>query len=169
MTHDPIADGEQLPVRSNGQEWLVSWHPPPTAPSGTPHGAAGICVSGNDQIVLISSDGLEWGFPAGRPEGDETWEQTLRREMREEACATVVDARLLGFCRGCCVAGPEEGLVLIRSFWRADVILGLWEPAFEIPHRRTVPVVEVLSYLSSPVSLPFLPIFRRALDEAGLL
>lgn len=104
-------------------------------------------------------------MPAGRTEGDETWEQTLRREMLEEACATVIDTRLLGFCRGSCVAGPEAGLVLVRSFWRARVLLGAWEPRFEISHRRVVPATEVLSHLPPP----FLPILRRALADAGVL
>jgi ADP-ribose pyrophosphatase YjhB (NUDIX family) len=78
------------------------------------------------------------GFPAGRPEEGESWEETLRREMLEEACAIVGRARLLGFSRGACVAGPEEGLVLVRSMWRAEVQLEPWEPRFEIPHRRVV-------------------------------
>jgi hypothetical protein len=26
------ADGVQIPVRSGGQQWLVSWHPPPEPP-----------------------------------------------------------------------------------------------------------------------------------------
>ncbi len=157
--------GEELLIRSNGQDWITSWHPAPMAPIGTPHGAAGICVTDSGKIVLISNDGIHWDLPAGRPEADETWEQTLWREMLEEACATVIDARLLGFCRGACVAGPEAGLVLVRSFWRARVVLGAWEPQFEISHRRLVPATEVLSHLPSP----FLPIFRRALTEAGLL
>ena len=85
--------------------------------------------------------------------------------MLEEACATVVDARLLGFLRSVCIAGPEEGLVIVRSFWRAQVILGPWEPHFEILHRRVVPPTEVLSHLW-PVTMP---IYSRAFDEAGVL
>jgi ADP-ribose pyrophosphatase YjhB (NUDIX family) len=112
-------------------------------------------------------DGEHWDLPAGRPEGDETWEETLRREMCEEACATVVQARLLGFCRSACVSGPQLGLVIVRSFWRADVELSPWEPRFEIVHRRAVPVAAVLSQLTIPDS--FARIFRRALQEAAVL
>ena len=166
MAHVAIADGAELPIRTNGQDWIVSWHPPPTAPVGTTHGASGVCVTEDGKIALIRNDGSShWDLPSGRPEGNETWEQTLRREMLEEACATVVDARLLGFCRSACVGGPEEGLVLVRSFWRAQVILGAWEPEFEVSHRRVVPVTKALSHLSPE----FLPIFRRAFNEAGVL
>ncbi|HEY0734022.1 MAG TPA: NUDIX domain-containing protein [Herpetosiphonaceae bacterium] len=158
-------DGEEYLIRANNQEWIISWSPPPTAPPGKAHGSAGVCVTSTDELVLISADGVGWDLPAGRTEHDETWEQTLRREMREEACATVVTARLLGFARSVCVAGPELGLTLVRSFWRADVLLDAWEPQFEITHRRVMPATEALAHLP-PV---YLPIIHRALDEAGVL
>jgi ADP-ribose pyrophosphatase YjhB (NUDIX family) len=132
------ADGVRIPVQSGGQHWLVSWHPPPEPPDGTPHGAAGVCVTAGGGIVLVSPDGVSWDLPAGRPEPGESWEQTLRREMDEEACATVVGVRPLGFTRGQCVTGPERGLVLVRSVWRADVELRPWHARFEIAERRVV-------------------------------
>jgi ADP-ribose pyrophosphatase YjhB (NUDIX family) len=132
------ADGVQIPVWSGGQQWLVSWHPPPEPPDGTPHGAEGVCVTADGDIVVISPDGTIWDLPAGRPEPGESWEQTLCREMNEEACATVIRARLLGFTRGQCVTGPERGLILVRSVWRADVELRPWQARFEIADRRVV-------------------------------
>ena len=116
-------------------------------------------------LVLISHNGCDWDFPAGRPQGNENWERTLRREVLEEACATVGDARLLGFACGRCTHGHEEGLVLVRSFWLADVVLHPWVPRFETSHRRVVPATELSSHLSPA----FMPIYRRALDEAGVL
>jgi hypothetical protein len=103
----------------------------------------------------------------GRPEGDETWEQTLRREIWEETCAIVGDARLLGFSRGECLSGPEKGLTLVRSIWRAEVELRPWEPQFEIAHRRVVPAAELLSHLW--MAEGFEAIYHRALTEAGLM
>lgn len=160
-----VADGEEVALLANREEWMLSWHPPASVPSGRRHGSAGICVTGANEIVLISSDGVRWDFPAGRPEGPETWEATLRREMREEACATVGDARLLGFSRGSCIRGHEEGLVLVRSFWRAAVALDSWEPKFEVLYRRFVPAVEAWTHLT--IEAGYLPIHRRALEEAG--
>ncbi|HZS04756.1 MAG TPA: NUDIX domain-containing protein [Blastocatellia bacterium] len=160
-------DGEELAVRSNGGDWLVAWHSPVAVPAGKAHGANAFCVTEDDAVVLISNDGERWGWPGGRPEGDESWEQTLRREVLEETCAVVVAARLLGFCRAACLTGPEAGLVLVRSVWRAEVGLMKWEPRFEIAHRRVVPATELLSYLRMEEG--FEPIYHRALAEAGLM
>jgi hypothetical protein len=68
--HNVVAasDGEQMRSRSNGQDWIVAWHPSHDPPVGTPHGVAGVCLTGDDQLVLVSHDGIHWGFPAGRVE-----------------------------------------------------------------------------------------------------
>jgi len=159
-------DGEEIAFRADNEDWIVSWHPPPTPPDGTPHGAAGVCVTSNGEIVLVSQDGERWDLPAGRPEGNETWEETLRREMREEACATIVQAKLLGFSRGSCVAGPQVGRVIVRSLWRADIELAPWEPQFEMSHRRMVAVAAVVDQLAIADGLA--RIISRALHEAAI-
>src|SRR5262245_59078906 len=61
-------DGEEFAVYSNGGHWLTAWHAPEKAPGGTPHGANGLCVTPDSQAALISSDGVRWGWPGGRPE-----------------------------------------------------------------------------------------------------
>jgi ADP-ribose pyrophosphatase YjhB (NUDIX family) len=142
-------NGSEVVATIGDQDWRVTWHPPPSPPPGTPHGAEAICVAG-DRIVLVSRDGHQWGLPAGRPDEHEDWADTLRREVREEACAEVVGSRLLGFTRGACVRGPQEGLVLVRSHWRAKVRLLRWEPRFEMTHRRLVAAEEALRSLTIP-------------------
>jgi ADP-ribose pyrophosphatase YjhB (NUDIX family) len=160
-------DGEEFAVRSSGGDWLIAWHSPLAVPAGQAHGANAFCVIADAGVVLISNDGERWGWPGGRPEGDESWEQTLRREVLEETCAIVGEARLLGFCRGACLTGPEEGRVLVRSVWRAEVELLPWEPRFEIAQRRVVPATGLLSHLW--IEEGFEPIYYRALAEAELL
>lgn len=171
MLGRPAADGEEIAFSSNGGEWIGGWHSAvdedgASAPPGQRHGASAWCVTSDGGLVLVSPDGREWGWPGGRPEGDESWEDTLRREVREEACARVVRARLLGFGRAECLSGPEKGLVLVRSLWRAHVELLPWDPQFEVRHRRVVPVTELASHLSMEPGLE--PIYARAAREAGL-
>ncbi|QYN36521.1 NUDIX domain-containing protein [Pseudonocardia sp. DSM 110487] len=160
-------DARQIAVRVGDDEILVSWHAPNMPPEGQAHGAEGICVTDTADVVVISRDGRRWELPAGRREHGETWEQTLRREVREEACATVVRARLLGFSRGEYVAGRQSGTVLVRSIWRADVTVDPWDPRHEIPFRRVMPAAEIEGALDI-ARHPFAPIVRRALHEAGV-
>jgi ADP-ribose pyrophosphatase YjhB (NUDIX family) len=167
LEHVVARDGEEFAVHSNGADWLTAWHSPAVVPDGIAHGASAFCVTADNHVVLSSDDGERWGWPGGRPEGDETWEQTLRREVLEEACAVVVNARLLGFCRSMCLTGPEQGLVLVRSVWLAEVELMPWEPRFEMAHRRVIPAAEILAHLW--MGEGFEPIYHRALAEAGLV
>ena len=87
--------------------------------------------------------------------------------MLEEACATVVETRLLGFTQGECVAGPERGLVLVRSMWRADVELGPWDPQFEIQHRHVIAATDIALQRLLATD-PFAPIIRHSLNEAAI-
>lgn len=59
-------DGVDVAFSQNGQDWWVAWFPPPDPPPGTPHGAAGICLAG-DQVVVIGTDGRTWACPVGVP------------------------------------------------------------------------------------------------------
>ena len=106
------------------------------------------------------------GLARGRPEEGEDWQQILRRELLEEACAEVAQVRLLGFTRSACLAGPEQGLVLVRSLWRAEVRMLGSNPEPGMPHRQVVPAAELRDHLWMENGLE--PIYRRALLEAGL-
>ncbi len=157
-------DGTAFVHHAGGQDWLVSWHPPTLPPPrGTPHGSAAVCLTLDDRAVLVRAAGAAWDLPGGRPEGDEDWRATLDREVFEEACAMVEDATLLGFSRGICTRGPEEGLVLVRSLWRAVVSLHRWNPQHEISQRLLVPSDVALSWIAPEVCQP---IVRRWFQEA---
>jgi 8-oxo-dGTP pyrophosphatase MutT (NUDIX family) len=157
-----------MPTDDNGNPWLAAWHPPDGGPpAGLHHGAAGVCVDPAGRIVLVSEDGVRWDFPAGRPEGDESPAETLRREVWEEACARVTTARLLGYTCGECLGGPEKGRVLHRSVWRAAVEVAPWEPRFEIAHRRLVTADEVYATVRAR-DHAWARIGLRILAEAGV-
>lgn len=139
-----LQDEEEIEVCSRGDRWLVSWQSPAEPPRGQRHGAAGICVDNDGKLVLISTDEISWDFPAGRPEGEEEWKETLCREVREEACAVVTTARLLGYSRGHRLHGEEIGPALVRSIWIAQVDLLDWNPQFETCFRKRVSPSEAL-------------------------
>jgi ADP-ribose pyrophosphatase YjhB (NUDIX family) len=163
MWSGPAADGVEWTVSLDGQDWRISWHPPQHPPSGAGHGSAAVCHVG-DQVVLVTSDGLRWGLPGGRPEPGEDWSATLHREVAEEACATVTGQRLLGYSRGACVRGHQDGLVLVRAWWRAEVTLRPWRPAFETTGRRLVPAGQAWSAIW--IEDGHEPMYRRIFAEA---
>jgi ADP-ribose pyrophosphatase YjhB (NUDIX family) len=158
-------DGQEIKFHDAGQDWTASWHPPVLpAPSGTPWGSAGVCMVDNGDVVLVSSDGELWGLPGGRPEGNEDWRATLDREVFEEACVRVDDAKLLGFNKGVCTRGPEEGRVLIRSLWQARVTMEPWEQHHEMISRLLVRPDQALVRMVLPRGVR--PIYRRMFQEA---
>ncbi len=158
-------DGVEFLVPTDGQDWLVAWHPPTGPPPGRRHGSTALCLAAG-RAVLVSDDGRWWQLPGGRPEDGEDWMDTLRREVVEEACADVTAARLLGYGRSVCVRGREEGLVLVRAQWLAEVSLRPWAPEFEMTTRRLVAAAEAYDAVS--IAPGFEPFFRRMFAEAGL-
>lgn len=159
-------EGEHYRFHDAGQEWLVSWHRPDNPPPcGKRHGSAGVCFAAKGQVVLVSSDrGDTWGFPGGRPIGNESWQETFERELSEEACARLDEATLLGFSQGICVGGHEKGLVLVRALWGAAVTLLPWNPQHEITHRRLVEKNTAMDHVSFPLGAR--PIYERWVHEA---
>jgi hypothetical protein len=84
--------------------------------------------------------------------------------MLEETCCVVQEATHLGFIQSLCVRGHEEGLVLVRSIWRAEVSVGNWDPKFEILDRQILAPKEAVPFLGHwPPE-----ILRRLLHEAGI-
>jgi len=135
--------------------------------TGRSKGVSTLAASLFEEGIKIWKEWREARQKAGRPEGEEEPEETLRRELREEACVEVLTARLLGYTRGKCVQGHEQGLVLVRSVWRADVRILAWEPEHEIEHRLVVPAALGARYLRYPDE-GATRIHLRALVEAGL-
>ncbi len=151
--HEPV-----VTVEIADQRWTVTWSAQHTAPPGKNHGSLGICLAA-DGVVLVSPDGARWEFPAGRPEHEESLLDTLRREVREEACCEVETAALLGFTTSTCLQGHEQGLVLVRAHWAARATVGSWAPEHEISHRKVVPVAETMSALTIQPGLE--PVYER--------
>lgn len=163
---DGIAvDGQPYTFRDKGGLYSQVWHSPGSEPEGKSHGSAAVCLTEGGDVVIGSAGGRHgWEMPGGRPEEGEDWWTTLEREVMEEVCARIEDARLLGFVRSECVSGRESGQVLVRSLWVARVTLLPWRPEQEIKIRRVVPLESALETLEFPAGQ--LPLWRRWVEEA---
>src|SRR6266571_1170567 len=58
----------------------------------------GVVFNAEGEILLIQEKG-KWKIPGGTPEGDETAEETLRRELIEEADVTIKELVPVGVQR----------------------------------------------------------------------
>ena len=56
---------------------------------------SGYVFNQNNQLLIVKN-GKTWTVPGGHPEAGETQEQTLNRELMEEACVTLKDANYIG-------------------------------------------------------------------------
>ena len=164
---DAVArDGEEFTFQNAGQHWTISYHPATLpVPDGRNHGSTAFCFTPEGRMVLVSKDGRAWEPPAGRPEADEGWRETLDREVMEEACARVEDGVLLGYSKGLCTYGHEAGLVLIRSLWWARVALLPWEPQDVMTYRLQLRPADVMSRIAIA---PLVPTFGETEMSAGL-
>ncbi len=130
--------------------------------------ARGLCVTSDGEIVLVGGDELPWGIPGGGREGDESIRDNLTREVWEEACSRVVDARFLTALRGVPldaqggVGGPVEHHAL---FW-ARVELEPFVPEFETRARRVVSAREALDIVQFPGTTRLLLDRASAFDPA---
>ncbi|WP_424949567.1 NUDIX hydrolase [Deinococcus sp.] len=139
-----------------GEEVVHAWESGTALPAGLPiRQVSGVCWTDEGQVVLVSEDGLAWNLPGGHPEGNETPQQTLAREVLEEACAEVLTCHLLGWQR---VQDPRE-LPYLQLRYVARIRLLDFRPEYETLHRRMVLPQEFLNVLSwghSPIAAELL-------------
>jgi 8-oxo-dGTP pyrophosphatase MutT (NUDIX family) len=134
--------------------------------SDAPRGSSyGLCVTADGDAVLVNEDGRPaWGLPGGRPEAGETPDETLAREVVEEACARVLDAELL-FATEDTFLDTERAVThrFATSIYWARVALEPWEPRFEKTARHLVPLADIAEELRWELPL-FLEIHAGAMD-----
>ena len=145
-----------------GLEILHTWEAGSAPPAGLPVlQVSGVCFTEAGEVVLVSEDRHAWTLPGGHPEGAETPEQTLAREVLEEACAEVLACRLIGWQR---IDDPREPPYL-QLRYAARVRLNNFRPRHETLHRRLVSRQDFLSVLSwgqSPIAAELLRITSEA-------
>ena len=130
--------------------WRVSLHAPDDRPQGDPHGSEAICMVDDFTTVLVRDTGGRLNTPGGHPQGDESSEETMIREVREEACASVTSWTLIAYARSECLEGERQGHVMVRDMYLARVELLPWvRPEFEIVERFTAPIDQLVAIMSS--------------------
>jgi len=118
---------------------------PRTMPDHEVSRSEAITMTAEGQVVAVGEgEPPIWGLPGGRREPGETLEETLRREVAEEACATVVEHRLLGYQRFAYLSGDEVHYVRTDALFWARVDLEPFEARFETTARRLMTVSEAL-------------------------
>ncbi|MGH7747757.1 MAG: NUDIX hydrolase [Candidatus Dormibacteria bacterium] len=120
------------------------WWPP--RPSLTQ--CYGFCFTPERRVLLVSPGDRRWTLPGGTIEPGEDPYATLVREVAEEACARVLEARYLACQHVLDPEAPDGRTSHYQARWWARVELDEWDPHFEIEERCAVPVDEVLATLS---------------------
>jgi ADP-ribose pyrophosphatase YjhB (NUDIX family) len=149
----PHASGTALPTIAQRADWqgrphLLTWQSAPfRPPRELTTQSYGVCFTEDGQIVLVSTDGAYWNLPGGHPEGDETLEEALAREVWEAACAEVTACEYLGCQRVEDPSSPDGPIVYYQARFWARVRLGPFAPRFERLHRRLVAHDEFLAKL----------------------
>jgi ADP-ribose pyrophosphatase YjhB (NUDIX family) len=127
-------------------EWIPAPFVPPIELTAQ---SSGVCFTSNGNIILVN-DGKSWLLPGGAPEGKETMEETLTREIREEACSKVLDYQYIGCIRNEHQQPVTKGCMPVfykARFW-ARVIKERFNPQFEIKKRIEIHSDQFVSMLS---------------------
>ena len=115
----------------------------------------GFCIDKNKKVLIIKNQ-RGWGFPGGHPKKGELPEETLRREILEEAAVTIKNPHMLGYVE---VKDPQnqsvEGkhYVQLRYLVEVDEILD-FKKEFETSERAFVFLAELpqyINWLSGPI------------------
>lgn len=59
--------------------------------------AYGMCFDKKGRVLIVSHKKNKWGLPGGKPEKGESYEETLKREVMEEANVEIVDLIPIGY------------------------------------------------------------------------
>lgn len=60
---------------------------------------SGLCYDNKNNILILSSKPDKWFIPGGKPEAGENFEDTLKREVFEEASVEIEDIQPIAFLR----------------------------------------------------------------------
>jgi len=121
-------------------------------------------VADSREVVAVAGGADEhyWVPPGGHRETGECLEDTLRRELREEASADVRASQLLGFQRCRHLNGSRAGQLTVEAIFWARVALRPFVPNVETHARRLMSLSDAYQ-----LGLWNNPLTHRALDRVA--
>lgn len=103
-----------------------------------------------NQLLIVRNDNT-WTIPGGHPEKDETKEETLKRELMEEACVTLKDIHYIG-----AVEVVENGETYFQLRYTAKVLETLpFKQEWEICERKFVDINDLPNFIKWSKGITF--------------
>lgn len=158
----------------DGRDIKLEWNDSETFPEGVQVSqVTGYCVNEDGHLLLVKNK-HGWGFPGGHPEREETVQETLHRELKEEANAEIEPLALIGYME---VDDPQnedaEGKHYLQLRYLAKVTsLADWSGEFETDDRMFSPLADIpkhISWATSPTGSAQMDTLARHLNEMGFI
>lgn len=111
---------------------------------------SGYVFNENNQLLIVKN-GNTWTIPGGHPEANETYLQTLERELMEEACVTVDTPNYLGAVE---VVENEDVYYQLRYTARVKEVLPFIQE-WEICERKFVDLEDLPQYIKWAKGITF--------------
>lgn len=106
----------------------------------------------NDEMLIVKNEKEDtWTIPGGHPEIGESKEETLKREMMEEACCTLKDINYLGAVH---VIEKDKSYYQLRYTAHVDK-LEPFKQEMEISERKFVKIQDLKKYIKWADGLTF--------------
>ena len=113
--------------------------------------SSGYIFNDKNELLIVKVNG-RWTVPGGHPEEGEAPLDTMKREVMEEACVNIKDAKYLGAVE---VHDNGEIYYQMRYFAYADEVLE-FNTAWESEERMFVPLDELDKYIKWSKGVTFL-------------
>lgn len=147
-------------ISFDGKDYQLTWHETNTLPNGVIKQVSGYVFNDDGELLIVKS-GKHWTIPGGKPEGEETPNETLTREIIEEAAVDIKDTSLFGYVEVMPEEDPDDVYYQLRFFARVDAIHD-FTSEFETSERLFVPLEQVKDYIKWFDSAIFQKEFTKA-------
>lgn len=138
-------------INWKGKNFLIEWIKTDSLEGINPITQVyGICFNNKDEILIVRKEGGEdWIIPGGTPEKGEIIEETLKREIIEEADVKIKNIRLLGVQKVCPEGKPKDFYYQVRCVCEIDELLPQTpDPADNVNwERKFVPSKKITEYV----------------------